>query len=84
MPASSELRSLTLRIPPNVYEASRRIAHKREVSLNALIQASLEALIQAEEERASYDAYTLLGQDAAECNVEYAIHAQAEVMLRDE
>lgn len=77
-------RSLTVRIPPHVYELSRQIAHKRETSLNALIQQSLEALIRAEEEQASYDAYTLLGQDAEECDVEYAIHAQAEVMLRNE
>lgn len=84
MQSNSELRALTLRIPPTIYEASRRIANKRAVSLNLLIQQSLEAMIRAEEDRASYDAYTLLGQDAEECDVEYAIHAQAEVMLRDE
>ena len=84
MPSSSELRALTLRIPPNVYESSRLIANRRSVSLNALIQQSLEDMIRADEEQASYDAYTLLGQDAQECDVEYAIYAQAEVMLRDE
>ena len=84
MQSGSELRTLTLRIPPDVYESSRRIAEKRSISLNTLIQQSLEDMIRAEEDRASYDAYTLLGQDAQECNVEYAIHAQAEVMLRAE
>ena len=81
MSADTGSRSLTVRISPNVYESSRIIARKRQISLNALIQQSLEALIWAEEEQASDDAYTLLGQNAEECDVEYAIYAQAEVML---
>lgn len=40
-----------------------------------------ESIITIEDESARYDAYTLLAQDAEDCDVEYAIHAQAEVMV---
>ena len=36
------------------------------------------------EEKARVDEYTELGKDAEMCDSEYAIHAQAEVMLHDE
>jgi hypothetical protein len=37
--------------------------------------------VRAAEEHSRYDEYTALGKDSAGCDVEYAIHAQAEVML---
>lgn len=75
---------LTVRMPRAMYDAAAGIAKKREISLNALVQDSLAAAIEADDYQTRYDAYTLLGQDLEECNVEYAIHAQAEVMLSDE
>ena len=51
--------------------------------MNQLVQGGLEAIVRAEEEQSRYNAYTLLARDIVECNVEYAAHAQAEVMLRE-
>jgi hypothetical protein len=84
MPALSETKSFTVRLQPEIYEAAARVAKKRGSSLNALIQNGLEKIIRVEEERELYEAATLLGLDAAECDMEYALPAQAEVVLRDE
>ena len=77
-------KTLTVRLAPEVYRAATDLAHKRAVSLNSLIQNSLLNALRTEEEKARYDAYTELGQDREACSVEYAIYAQAEVMLQDE
>ena len=82
--SSTASKSLTVRLPSELYEAAAGVARKQAISLNALMQKSLAAAVRVEEEKARYDAYTQLAQDAEECDVEYAIHAQAEVMLRDE
>ena len=50
--------------------------------MNSFLHSRLEEIVRLEEEKARYDAYTLLGQDV-EMDVEYAVHAQAEVMLHD-
>jgi hypothetical protein len=56
-----------------------------EWSMNkvANVQANPANSIEVAEEKASYANYTLLGSDKNECDVEYAIFAQAEVMLED-
>lgn len=84
MKPTSEHHALTVRLPVDLYEAATCVAQKREMSLNALVREGLEAIVRDEEEQALYDAYTLLGQDPEECDVEYAIYAQAEVMLNDD
>ena len=83
MTSRSVAKSLTVRIPVKLYSKAADIAKRRAVSMNALVQGGLEAIVRAEEEQPRYDAYTLLARDTEECDVEYAIHAQAEVMLRE-
>jgi hypothetical protein len=46
-----------------------------------LLQDSLSAAVRESAERNRYDEYSALGADIESCDVEYAIHAQAEVML---
>ena len=82
MKPPAQYHQLTVRLPVDLYEAASDIARKRTQSLNALVQEGLKAMIR-HEEQALYDEYTLLGQDEEECDVEYAIYAQAEVMLSD-
>src|SRR5436190_23971924 len=84
MATSAAPKSLTVRLTPELYTAASQLARKRSVSLNTLMQESLAAIVRAAEEQARYDAYTLLAQDVEGCDTEYAIHAQAEVMLHDE
>ncbi len=84
MATSTETRALTLRITPELHHAITRLARDRSLSVNAYVQRQLELAVRLEEEKARYDAYTLLGQDAEACDVAYAAAAQAEVMLRDD
>ncbi len=80
MPRTATSKTLTVRLNPELYSAAQGFARQRNLSLNALLQESLIATLNAAEEKGRYNDYSLLGQDA-ECETEYAIHAQAEVML---
>jgi hypothetical protein len=84
MPNAIAPKTLTVRLTPELYSAAQRAAKQRAVSLNTLLQESLAAALRSAEEQQRYDDYTLLGQDAEMCDVEYAAHAQAEVMLHAE
>jgi len=72
---------LTVRLDPNLYEAATRLSKKRRLSLNALLQESLQRLLKEAEDRELYEAAELLGQSPDECDVEYAFAAQSEVAL---
>ena len=84
MPRSVTARTLTVRMTPDLYSAVQKMARRREISLNALLQESLATSLRADEEQQRYDDYSLLGQDSEMCDVDYAVHAQAEVMLSAE
>jgi predicted transcriptional regulator len=84
MAAPTDIKSLTVRLQPELYEAAAQIARKRGRSLNTLVQQGLEQIIRTEENREMYEAATLLGMDAEGCDVEYAIPVAAEVLQRDE
>lgn len=81
MATAQEVKAITLRLSPDLYTAIAQAARQHSQSLNTYIQRNLEAIVHAEEEKQRFDAYTLLGSDTEEASVEYAIHAQAEVML---
>jgi predicted DNA-binding protein len=77
-------RATTIRIPSDIYESSSNVARRRGVSLNQLVKESLEALLKAEESQRLYEAFTLVAADAEEADVEFALHAQNEVVSRGE
>jgi hypothetical protein len=77
-------KAMTIRLPQALYKAGREMAKRRRMSLNRLVQESLQATIRTEEEQRLYDAFTLVGQDTAESSVEFAIAAQLEVLERDD
>jgi len=66
-----------------MHARAARLARSRNVSLNRVVVEGLDTALRLAEERARYDAYTLLGSDPG-TSVEYAAHAQAEVMLSDD
>lgn len=84
MATAQEVKAIPLRLSPDLYTAIAQMTRQQSQSLNTYIQRNLEAVVRAEEEKRRFDAYTLLGADAEEISVEYAIHAQAEVMLHDD
>ncbi len=80
----TKVKAMTIRLPQALYRAGREMAKRRRVSLNRLVQESLQATIKTEEEQRLYDAFTLVGQDAEESSVEYAVAAQLEVLEKDD
>lgn len=76
-------KSMTLRLPPDLYASGQRIAQERRMSLNALLQESLAATVRAEQQRKLFEGFTLLGDNTDACDVEYAFPAAAEVVLAD-
>ena len=84
MNTSTEMKSMTVRLQPQLYNAAIRVASESGKSMNALIQAGLESVVREAQDREMYEAATLLSMDEEECSVEYAIYAQSEVVLRDE
>ena len=77
-----QTQALTLRIDSELHDAVARLARKQDASINSYLNRQLREMVRLEEEKARYDAYTLLGQEA-EADDDYARHAQAEVMLND-
>jgi hypothetical protein len=77
-------KTLTIRLPPQLYSAIQDMAKRGDVSLNTLVQESLATTIREANEKSRYDTYTLLGQDVEGCDLAYAAAAQAEVMLVDQ
>ena len=77
-------KAMTLRLPPDLYQTGQEIAQQRHISLNALVQEGLQAVIRMEQQRRLYDDFSLLGEDVEGCNVEYAFAAQREVIMGDE
>lgn len=84
MATLSSPKAITLRIKPEIHAAIINLALQKQMSVNSLIEQQLGALVRETDEKKRYDAYTLLGQDAEMCNVEYAIHAQSEVIFGEE
>ncbi len=77
-------KTLTVRLPSELYASAQAIAKKRSVSLNVVVQESLTNTIRDAREQYRFDEYTELGTDSEMCDIEYAVHAQAEVMLGSE
>jgi hypothetical protein len=84
MKRAAGTRSLTVRLRPNVYEPGVRVARRRRITLNALLQESLARGIAADEDRQWREWFEALGNETDEDSVEYAEAAQAEVLLADE
>ena len=80
---ASNQATMSIRLPAGLHQASRDLARRRGISLNSLVEESLVALIAADEEERFFQSFTLLGQDESECDVEFALPAQREVMARD-
>ena len=76
-------KQLTLRLPPDLYQSSVRLAKRRKMSLNKLAQTGLERLAAEDALTELQAAYDTLGADA-DSNVEPFLAAQREVVFGDE
>jgi Arc/MetJ-type ribon-helix-helix transcriptional regulator len=75
-------KAVTVRLPESLYEAGREVAKRRRMSLNQFVQHSLRAALEQEERERLYEAFSRLGGDADEMDVEFALDAQREVVTR--
>jgi len=75
-------KTLTIRLPLDLYQAISTVAKQRHISFNALVQESLITILKAEEDARLYEAFGQLGADAEEADVEFATAAQWEVVSR--
>ena len=76
-------KATTVRFPARLYQAGREIARRRQVSLNQLLQESLEATVKADETRRLFEAFGRVGREAEVADVEFALDAQAEAVEHD-
>ncbi len=72
--------TFSVRLPSSLYEEVCRVAAERHVSLNALVQEGLQIILAELKERQLYEAFGEAGRDSEESNVEYAVHAQRDVI----
>ena len=81
---STETKALTIRLPLELHQACQKVAKRRRISFNVLVQEGLSAIMKSEEYTRLYQAFGQLGEDAEESDVEFAAHAQWEVVSHDE
>jgi len=74
-------KTLTLRLPPGLYERASRLAVKRGQSLNRLFQDSLQLLDSQERDQHLFDDFTAIAvAQGAESEVGFAFAAQTETL----
>jgi predicted transcriptional regulator len=76
--------TVTLRLPTELYRQTSELARQRNQSVNALLQESIQRMLKENSNKVLSDAFDLLAAHHDECDVEYALPAQSEVVLRDE
>jgi predicted nucleotidyltransferase component of viral defense system len=79
MAVDTPIKIISARVPSRLHEATLRLAKRESKSVNELVAEVLAERVQRQEEQDLYDAFTLLGQDNEEADVEFALAAQAEV-----
>lgn len=72
--------ALTLRLEENLYTRAKEVAAAHKTSFTAFVQRALSELLRREEQKTLFDAFSLVGQDLAEADVEFALPAQREVL----
>jgi hypothetical protein len=81
---ASPIKTITIRLPANLYARSAKTAKKKSLSLNSYVQQSLDAALRLEEDQALYDAFGRFGADKGGSDVGYAMTAQQEALLKHE
>lgn len=76
-------KTITLRLPHELYATAVDLAQRRKTSLNRLIQEGLELLRKVEEDARLYDSFTVIGGDGESSDVGFATPAQSEIVLNE-
>ena len=81
--AEREVGSLSIRLPLRLKNRAAEVAQSEQVSFNTFVTRLIEKAVKEKEDQELYDAFSELGSDPEMSDVEFAFHAQAEVILRD-
>lgn len=79
----SERAVLTLRLPAELYEKSKKIAQKRSKSFTGFLREVLEEKVNEEEKKSMFDAFSLVAEDKEESKVDFAFETQKDVILEE-
>jgi len=74
-----DVASFTIRIPKSLHKKAKEIRKLENKSLNEIIRELLEDWSKKGEEKLIYDAFSKVYED----DVDYALHAQSEVVLNE-
>jgi len=77
-------KALTLRLPYDLYEETKKIAEKKGKSYTAFILELLEEKLKEEKKKSLFNAFTLVAKDIEEADVEYAFESQREVVVKND
>jgi hypothetical protein len=75
--------AFTLRFNPNLYERIKAVSECRGQSVTSFVQEAVVRKLREEDAVALFDAFTLVGEDLEETNLEFACDAQREAALKD-
>ncbi len=74
----------TLRFDQDLYNRGKMASKREGQSITAFVQEAVAKRLEEEEAAALFEAFTLVGEDLHEANVEFACDAQREVVLKGE
>jgi predicted transcriptional regulator len=75
--------AFTLRFDPMLYERVKEVSDRVGRSVTSFVQEAVARKLQEEDTAALFHAFTLVGEDFEESNVEFACDAQREAALKD-
>ena len=75
--------AFTLRFDPTFYERVKAVSASGGKSVTSFVQEAVASKLHEEDAAALFQAFTLVGEDLEESNVEFARDAQQQVALKD-
>lgn len=79
---SAKLHTLTVRLPEELFGRAAASARRRGMSVNAYLVQQLQQGVRLELDQQLFEEAGMIG-DLDDCDVAYALEAQAEVALND-
>ncbi|OGP55701.1 MAG: hypothetical protein A2Y65_03040 [Deltaproteobacteria bacterium RBG_13_52_11] len=76
--------TLTLRLPPELYQEAKRVAQEEGESFSAFFRRLLADELRKVEEKKLFNSFSMVAEHTEEADVDYAFQAQREVILENE
>ncbi len=79
-----EKTALTLRLPSDLYKEAKNIAKKKGKTFSGFLRELLEERLKEEKNKILFEAFSRVADDKEEIDVEYALEAQREVVIKND